>query len=466
MALAESPVKFERGVRRLLRSRLGEIRFQAVYHSLGAFTRILPHTQISKWATDANVSEPGAYWADAQRRRLRIRVILPQRGHPDIPLTSTLERFVVLPLRESPRTLDLREHNICRCIVEIMSDFWREILENPADDLVEAFIRAFDQAAISRHIQDQHDYSPAGLFASLGRLSERSYEGKSIPLGVVVDTNSNSKGGEETEKTSLEDCFSDKKYHVLTDGYDTAYLVDIRGTVVELLDLARPSQRESVRGRRFFPEWSRQMALSCTGARIGVSLTRQGDILYFDNGNLRITYRGGQWQYWNHTHVLNILLHTTRARHVSPQKRHRILHQIYRRALDLSFRRTGGLYILLRNRKFLRKIVRKGDAIGDGGRRRVDEVLDMSLREQSVLGIPSRVLVDIASLDGAVVLANSGRLLAYGAVLDPKKSKGIRGGQGSRTKAAIGASHYGLATKVSSDGEIAFYSAGRKLLSI
>ena len=63
-----------------------------------------------------------------------------------------------------------------------------------------------------------------------------------------------------------------------------------------------------------------------------------------------------------------------------------------------------------------------------------------------------------------VVLDNGGRILAYGAVLDPKKKGRLRGTEGSRTKAAIGASNYGLAIKISSDGDITVYHDGEKFI--
>ena len=76
------------------------------------------------------------------------------------------------------------------------------------------------------------------------------------------------------------------------------------------------------------------------------------------------------------------------------------------------------------------------------------------------------MLVDLASLDGSVVIDNTGLILAYGAILAPKKSGIIRATEGSRTKAAIGASNYGLSVKISSDGDIAVYHQGNEFISI
>jgi DNA integrity scanning protein DisA with diadenylate cyclase activity len=124
------------------------------------------------------------------------------------------------------------------------------------------------------------------------------------------------------------------------------------------------------------------------------------------------------------------------------------------------------LFVLLRRRRSLREIVRRGDAIGDIERGVVDREFDSAIKARAVVGIPRSILCELAALDGAVVLNNAGSILAYGAILEPRRRKGILQAEGSRTKAAIGASHYGLAIKVSSDGDMTLYVAGKKMIQV
>jgi DisA bacterial checkpoint controller nucleotide-binding len=124
------------------------------------------------------------------------------------------------------------------------------------------------------------------------------------------------------------------------------------------------------------------------------------------------------------------------------------------------------LFVVLHNRKWIHEIVRLGDAVGDGERILPDSEFDLVVRRHKMQSLPRAVAVELASLDGAVVLANSGEILAYGAVLQPKRRGFIRGSEGSRTKAAIGASTYGLAIKISSDGDITTYFDGREFFRI
>ncbi|MEN9661759.1 MAG: hypothetical protein RL324_708 [Verrucomicrobiota bacterium] len=179
---------------------------------------------------------------------------------------------------------------------------------------------------------------------------------------------------------------------------------------------------------------------------------------------MRFTYRVGRWQYWNHRHICDLFINRARAQHVSPQHLGRVVRGIYRVALNASFRRGGALFVLLRNRNSLRKMVVLGDAIGDSGREKVHEAFDQTLSGQLIHNMPLVLATELSSLDGGVVFDNRGRLLAYGAVL--KTSRSFNSSEGSRTKAAISASHFGIAVKVSSDGDIGLWEEGKPFLEL
>ena len=83
---------------------------------------------------------------------------------------------------------------------------------------------------------------------------------------------------------------------------------------------------------------------------------------------------------------------------------------IYRAALDVSFRRSGGLFVILHNQNQIRSIVREGDAIGDRKRIPPDREFDRVVEAHKIQSLPRAVAVELASLDGAVVLANSGKI--------------------------------------------------------
>lgn len=163
---------------------------------------------------------------------------------------------------------------------------------------------------------------------------------------------------------------------------------------------------------------------------------------------------------------MKLLRDRARAQRVPKQALGHVVGAIYRAALDVSFRRTGGLFLILHNRNHLREVVRRGDAIEDQARDSVDKEFDTVICQHKFQALPRAVAVELASLDGAVVMDNSGLIRAYGAVLDPKKKGVLRGTEGSRTKAAIGASNYGLAVKVSADGDITAYRGGKEFIKV
>jgi hypothetical protein len=358
--------------------------------------------------------------------------------------------------------IDQREHDICRQIVLRIAD----VLQSPdvSAASLKAISSAFDENIVAAHLDEHHGFQApvATVLSALHTLSEQSYENRALTFGCILDPE---QLGQPSGAQFPEAFLESKKYKALSDGFRTAYVVSTDGRVQNFVDLER-YELERLSARHYFPEWTEAIARASRAGRCGIVLSRQGDILIFDEGTLRFSYRYGRWQYWNHVHIVNLLRDQARAQRVPPNLVGRVVGAVYRAALDVAFRRSGGLFVLLHNRQHLRKIVKVGDAIGDHRRGTTDQEFDGFLASHTIQSLARSVVVELASLDGAVVLDNSGRVLAYGAILQPKRAGRIRGSEGSRTKAAIGASHYGLAVKVSSDGDIVIYNRGHAFIRI
>ncbi len=106
-----------------------------------------------------------------------------------------------------------------------------------------------------------------------------------------------------------------------------------------------------------YPEWAESMARISSEGRCGICLTRTGDILVFGDGALRFVYRFGRWRYMNHAHIVDLLRSLARVQRVPPRVVGAVARSVYRTAIDVSFRRSGGLLVVLRARKQLRKLV-------------------------------------------------------------------------------------------------------------
>ena len=449
-----------------LRQILGEARVNFLDHSAQAIERILPHVQVAPWR-ESSWAKPASVWTSPNRTKIRVTLAVGRRqDSTSRALTAEVRRRNLPALGGTSRgTLDDREFDICKRIAMRIS----EVLGSPIVDGSEASIKAirdaFDEYVIAQHIE-AHYHLPSlsvdSIFETLHTLSEQSYENKALTFGCIIDSH---RTANEPGARFPDGFLSLKKYKALSDGFHTAYHVSANGKILNFVDLDRMENR-GLTEKHHYPYWAERLARASRDGRCGVALSRQGDILVFDEGTLRFTYRFGRWQYWNHAHLVHLLRGLTRTQHVPQQILGRVVGAIYRAALDVSFRRSGGLIVVLRNRTNLGRVVRLGEAIGDAGRDKRDLEFDAVIGKYPIQLIPRAIAVELAALDGALVFANSGNLLAYGAVLQPKKAGKLRGTEGSRTKAAIGASNYGLAIKVSSDGDITVYSKGKSFITM
>lgn len=451
---------------RKLKRLLGDEGLAFLEHALDAPTRLLPHTEVGGWTVDWDRTvNSGATYVGSDRRALNLSL---QLKLPDSQSTTRCALRAKLTRMTAPgagrsiaRTLDNRELDLCRRTLRRAADVLRGADAASTSDSLRAIRATFDEQIVAAHLKDFHglQLDVAEVLSAMRELAGQSYENKSITFGCLLDRNRNDRPNRNG--TFPQAILNQKKYRALTDGFRTAYRVSSPGRIIGFEDC---TGTQSTKGRHYFPEWCEHLAAASHKDVCGLCLTRHGDILVLNAGTLRFTCRFGQWQYWNHTHIIDLLRSRARVQKVKPAAVGVVVDAIYRAALDVSFRRSGGLFVLLRSRKNLRKIVATGDAIGDKRRSHMDNTFDGALRYRTIQTMPRRVMVELAGLDGAVVLDNAGTIRAYGAVLRPEKSGTIRTAEGSRTKAAIGASNYGLSVKVSSDGDITFYENGRPFL--
>jgi hypothetical protein len=321
---------------------------------------------------------------------------------------------------------------------------------------LEAIRATLDESVVADHLQERlpGGVDLGGILRELHQLSEETYENKQLSFGCLIP---HRRGAHLDGAATLrfpEDYFRSKtakRYKALSDGVRTAYLVGASGGLSDLVEL----RQTHVTGRHWFPGWVEPLAYETAKRRaLGLVLTRQGDILVLDEGSLRFSYRFGRWRFWSHHHLVDVLKALARTRRVAVPEVRRVTDAVYRAALDVSFRRTGALFVVLGAARRLGDIVRESDRVGHPKRDPVHKALDESLADTAIYDLPRAVVADLAGVDGAIVLDANGRILAYGAVLEPRRQPRTRDSEGARTKAALAASRLGMALKVSSDGDI------------
>lgn len=456
-----------RGNSRLAR-RMGADGVEFLEHAVRAVDRLMPHLEVSAW-TEGDWSEARASWTSTARDAIRITLAIGQES--DIGSRSL---FAIANRRHGGKaagyTVSLREHELCDLIAKRISKVMSRVPVESSDGVSIRTLRdAFDEHVIASHLQAlwKVRLPVESLLRELHKLSEQSYENKSYSFGCILDTDQDAAEDGADLGSFPREFLQAKRYKALSDGFRTAYVVSADGKVADLVDLEQ-FEREKLTEKHFFPSWSERMARASRGGKYGIALSRQGDILIFEDGTLRLSYRFGRWQLWNHRFLLELLRDQARAQGVNRSQLGRVIGPIYRAALDISFRRSGGLFVILKNRNNVRKLVRSGDGIGDARRLSTDADFDKIFDGKTIKTLHRAVAVELASLDGAIVIDNTGRIRAYGAVLKSggKAAKKGRRVEGSRTQAAIAASRFGLAIKISSDGDITVFTDGSEFISV
>jgi hypothetical protein len=445
---------------------IGEAGCEFVEHAASAISRILPHVELSNWGL-IPWAETSSTWTDTNRRSIRVTIAVGTRDLPGAGAlrASVVRRRVTVASQVAGQTLDQREYDICKAVIEQIAETMKIGLKHINHRLLTSLNQSFDEEVIARHIEKHHglDMSIGDLFASLHLLSEQTYENKSLSFGCLIDPKASSPN--TSAQFPSEFLNAKKKYKALSDGFRTAYRVSGDGHIIDFLDL-QDFDAPSLTAHNIFPDWGLLLARASREMKCGIALSRQGDILVFDGGSLRFTHRHGRWQYWNHAHIINLLCDRAKAQRVPPRTVNSVIAAAYVAALDISFRRSGGLIVVLHNRRNLGKIVRAGDAISDKKNVAADADFDSLIEGKKIQSLSTRLVVELASLDGAVVVSNLGELLAYGSILNPRRAGRVNASEGSRTKAATGASNYGLAFKVSSDGGIEIFHKGKRFIEV
>lgn len=320
-------------------------------------------------------------------------------------------------------------------------------------------------AAYLHELTDIKGFNFTEVIRFLKELAQQSYESKPISYGVLVTKRSS--------RTSFKSCFpaeivGNKRFKAITDGYRTALQVSKNGMIDGLVSLTTSTRQRS--GEHYRPLWLDPIAETAAAKNaLGIALSRNGAILVAWKGSLILQYRTGRWTLFNHSENIDTL--TTVLARIRGQAQgglSRLASRLYRCALDVSFRRSGGLFVVLSGRRQanLNRLVPTGEELLGRKRKRGDKAIGASLENKIITGIEREIVCDLAALDGAVVCARNGQILAYGSVLKTPSKPGLHKVEGSRSRAAHSGSFFGLSIKISSDGGIEAKRNGITVLEI
>jgi hypothetical protein len=257
-----------------------------------------------------------------------------------------------------------------------------------------------------------------------------------------------------------------KSFYRLADGLRTVFLANAGGQLLDIIDLDRWGQEVCQPTELIAPcarPYQAHARATLPHSHIAAVLSPSREIKVFADGAEVFAFRGGAW------HLLDIASKFDLWTQAVGDKA--LATRLFQTALDLSDARDGALFVVLRDPADVAQLVAPADRLDvpvpaatsptAGPSRR--DLLHL-LEGRSATDLDPTVFAALASIDGATVVDQSGRLLAAGAILRHPQAVDMEFGaaiEGARTTAAMAASRFGPVLKVSEDGIITFFDQER-----
>ncbi len=189
--------------------------------------------------------------------------------------------------------------------------------------------------------------------------------------------------------------------------------------------------------------------------------TSSGDILILLGTGIVFQKTQGKWRYLNYNHFHQILIEFVGES---------VTNSIVSAVLNLSFERRGALLCIVKTKQSVKALVSDHgkDTQANSFLRKGLKGLDITNRAEK------QIITAAAAIDGAVILDENGKVFdiacMVGKANDEQMNKlGIEEAQvfpGARTTAAWNASLFGIAIKVSADGQIIVFYEGKIIWEI
>jgi hypothetical protein len=297
--------------------------------------------------------------------------------------------------------------------------------------------------AVQRRVVAEDLGGGSPLLSILERLetwSSQTYEGQRIVAAIGLD------GAPAGTGISLDELWEEPFGPVMSNGFDTLLVAGSDGQISGSLQLSTGQLSSQA------PYRMGELACWASDGRIVAVLNQRGEVLVFQRQSLRFARRDGRWHHY---------VHETNISRMSPPVAPELRRAIYESCLDVSFARSGGGIgvVTHEHRAEVAAIVSADDLLAEPATFKA-RLLSRVVGGRTFQGLDRRNRAELLALDGAMVLAHTGAILAAGAIVDVPA--GSAGG-GGRTAAARKLSTLGLGVKVSQDGSITAYRNGDRI---
>lgn len=281
-------------------------------------------------------------------------------------------------------------------------------------------------------------------------LRFRTYENQPVSLNLII---SPGEGGLDVTHDAIQ-----KIIDPLASSQNAFLRVDYSGRFLNYEQVSWQETNEPA-DYKFNPDFVQPFVSRLGDGDFSFHVTPRRDIIILDRYGMLAAYRRGNWYIYAVQTLKNSITAIT--------GHYRVGCNLFDVVFDLSYRRHGALLIYDPNHSVIQNVINKGSLIVPGAKPGIAHAMLASAVHPIRMGATSyearkkRLLLEIASVDGAVIFDES-NVLAFGAMIATHPDAG--GQAGARTTAARSAYLFGgIPAKISSDGDISLLFKSRNL---
>ena len=302
------------------------------------------------------------------------------------------------------------------------------------------------------------------VLSKLQEWSAKTYEGKKVPFGVVI----NLEKDQGNISANYIDFLDNDNSAVFTDGIFSGIEIDKNGGIISFItsynstEKQKDSSLNAVDGATLFvPYQYTNIARYCYAKKVGIIVLISGEIIIVKDGAICFAKRGNRWVSYDWT-IVNASL-----KDYFLQDEQEKIKEIYCSLLDVSFSHTGGCLAIVKDEENISKIIKERLDLYIGGKAQ-SGISATSLEKMGVLkyllhdknqkirgffDIDQPLRKEIMSMDGAVAISPNGHFFCCGTIV------AVSGGSsgGGRTAATKKLAELGVGIKISEDGYIEAY---------
>lgn len=279
------------------------------------------------------------------------------------------------------------------------------------------------------------------LLAYAESLRFKTYENQPVSLNLII---SQGVGTADISEESIQ-----KILDPLASSQNAFFRVDFCGRFIDYEQVLW-NETTAPKDYKFNPDFVQPFVSKLGISEYSFNVTSRRDILVLSTDEMLAAYRKGNWYIYSVNTLKNSITDIT--------GNYRVGCNLFDLVFDLSYRRHGALLIFDPEHNVIENIVNKGSIIMPGSNPDIARsmlkgaVYPIQMGHLNYEKRKKRILLEIASVDGAVVFDDT-NVLAFGAMIAAHNNAG--GQAGARTTAARSAYLFGgIPVKISSDGEI------------